>query len=454
MTTLLNILISHAYDEKELAEAWKHLLETTSSHAIEVWFSSDLQATGGVPPGEDWRQDLYHRLAASNFVLAIQTPSSASRSWIMWECGIAHGIYSRQTTTQRSRQGAPAPGRQERGVIPIVYGMGRGDLANPLTTYQIYEGEDEDHVRQVCEYLLREAGLKPEAFVFKEPLAVYFRTIQAFHPRKMITIQEMQMWRERFEQLIQTGNMREILAQRQLMYASFPTPFKPIDLILHDLLSDILLKQKQYTQARQEVEHALALASNDIHLLHRQVLILAEQREFTSAETALQRILLAHPQLRLHPEIGSLHGRLQRQIWQMNAEPARLDAAIQAYLDVYDADPLQYFPGINAAELLLARGDVQRAEEVLQELLTTCQQLQGQRETSYWLDFTLGEIYLGLGNSDLAPAMYQSGLMRTPTPQPRERESALNGALRMIELRHLPAEVQEQIRRLFSLDNA
>jgi len=450
MTTLLKILISHAYDEKDLAEAWKKLLETTSSHAIEVWFSSDLQATGGVPPGEDWRRDLEYRLAESHFVLAIQTPSSASRSWIMWECGIAHGIYHRQTNRGSS---AARQNRQERGVIPIVYAMGRGDLANPLTTYQIYEGEQRDQVHQVCEFLLREAGLQPEAFLFREPLDTYLRTIQAFHPRQMITIQEAQMWRERFEQLIQTGRLHDIATLRQMMYASFPHPFKPCDLILHDLLSDILLKQRKYTEAQEEIGYALALAGNDMHLLHRQVLILAEQREFASAVDALQRILQSHPHLRLNPEIGSLHGRLCRQLWESSATPAHLDAAIQAYLDLYEADRGHYFPGINAAELLLVKGAIPQAEDILQELQITCQRLHAQMETSYWLAFTLGEVYLGLREYDQAVHMYRTGLKRTPAPQARERESALNGALRMIRLRPVPADIEGQIRRLFALES-
>jgi tetratricopeptide (TPR) repeat protein len=453
MTTFLKILISHAYDEKDLAEAWKKLLETTSSHAIEVWFSSDLQATGGVPPGEDWRRDLEHRLAESNFVLAIQTPSSASRSWIMWECGIAHGIYHRQMTTRNSHASSARESRQEHGVIPIVYAMGRSDLANPLTTYQIYEGEDEEQVHQVCEYLLREAGLQPEPFVFNEPLATYFRKIQAFHPRKMVSAQETQMWRERFEQHIQAGRIHEIVTLRQMMYASFPPPFKPHDLILHDLLSDILLKQQKYAEAREEVEYALTLASNDMHLLHRQVLILAEQREFASAVAALQRILQSYSHLRLNPEIGSLNGRLCRQLWESSGTPAHLDEAIRAYFDLYEADRGQYFPGINAAELLLVKGETQQAEAILQELQRTCQRLHAQMETSYWLDFTLGEVYLGLRDYDQAVSMYRTGLNRKPAPQERERESALNGALRMIKLRPVPAEIQVQIRHLFSLES-
>src|SRR5579871_4878404 len=113
----LKILISHAHDERALAAAWKELIETVSLGTIEVWFSSDTHATGGVSIGRDWRADLYNKLDESNFILAILTPMSFSRPWIMWECGVASGI------------------NKARGIIPIVYAIGRGDLANPLAVY-------------------------------------------------------------------------------------------------------------------------------------------------------------------------------------------------------------------------------------------------------------------------------------------------------------------------------
>ncbi len=447
MTTLLKILISHAYDEKELAEAWKKLLETTSAHAISVWFSSDLQATGGVPPGEDWRRDLEQRLTESDFVLAIQTPSSASRSWIMWECGIAHGIYHKQLSSGKTR--ASAKGQRYHGVIPIVYAMRRDELTNPLTTYQIYEGEDTAQVRQVCEYLLREAGLQPEDFHFKEPLAVYLSAIQAFHPRKMATAQEINMWREHFEQLIKSSRHNEIASHRQMMYASLPSRQTAVDLTLHDTLSSVLLAQQRYAEAKEEIDYALTLASDNIRLLHRKALILLEQRNLTEAEEILQHIFSSNPGLSSNTEIGSLHGRLQRELWLLTHDPIKLDTAIQAYLKVYEADKTQYFPGINAAELLLSRGEMQLAEEILREILIICKRLQEQMERSYWIDFTLGEAYLGLENIEQAIRMYQTGLNRSSPPSPRDREAAAKGAMRMIDLKKLPDEIKERIKRLF-----
>ncbi len=58
MPSRLKVLISHAYDEKELANAWKMLLDAISGKKIEVWFSSDLHAEGGGLPGVDWHNDL------------------------------------------------------------------------------------------------------------------------------------------------------------------------------------------------------------------------------------------------------------------------------------------------------------------------------------------------------------------------------------------------------------
>src|SRR3977135_3516040 len=105
----LKVMISHAHDEKGLAAAWKQLISTASMGAVETWFSSDVTATGGIGLGQEWRSDLYKRLSESNLILSIQTPSSAGRPWIMWECGVASGV------------------KKIRGIIPIVYSLGRAD---------------------------------------------------------------------------------------------------------------------------------------------------------------------------------------------------------------------------------------------------------------------------------------------------------------------------------------
>jgi len=447
MSSRLKILISHAYDEKELAKAWKMLLDAISGQKIEVWFSSDLHAEGGVLPGVDWHNDLEQRLLESDFVLAIQTPSSVARIWIMWECGIAHGIYGWRDAEQQTRRSKKSP--LKHGIIPIAFAIERGNLVNPLNMYQVFEGDNADQVRQVCAHLLVEAGITPADYIFDEPLATYFSSIQAFHPRKMVTAQEMNMWHERFERLIKEGKQQtDLISTRQMMYTSLGPTFKPLDLALHDTLSSLLLDQEKYSEALQEIEYALQLTWDDLRLLHRKALALLGLKRYDEAAVALQHIFSLDATLRLNPEIGSLQGRVYREHWQATGDLAMLDAAIQAYLKIYIDDKKQYFPGINAAALLLHTSAPQQAEGIFQEILTTCLPLQARPETSYWVDFTIGEAYLGLDHVQEALAAYQAGTKRDPAPAPRDRDSALGGIKRMAECKKLAKDEVAQLTQI------
>jgi tetratricopeptide (TPR) repeat protein len=423
----LNVLISHAHDEKGLAAAWKEVLETTSSGAIDTWFSSDTQASGGMVIGGEWRGHLYGKLATSDFILAIQTPTSAGRPWIMWECAAASGI------------------DKVRGIIPVVYSMGSGDLANPLTSYQVYVGEDPDRVREICERLAREAGLTPPAAIYAEPIKVYLDAVALHRPRKALGVEQMALWRNRFEELIRSGRSGEVGPQRQLMYTSLGKPFRPLEPTIHELLSRILLDQRDFRAAIEEADHALSLLEDDVQLLHRKALALTELQELESARQLVERIIALNEELRLNPEIASLLGRISRERWSVSGKVEDLDEAIAAYYRAYDADRTQYYPGINAAELALRRGDVARAEQIFHEVLDTCAQLQQRPVVSFWVDFTAGSAHLGFGDVEAALAEYQKGISRLPSPSLRERDSAAKGVRRMVAAKELPDEVAERI---------
>lgn len=209
---------------------------------IEVWFSSDSSASGGMEIGREWRENLEDCLRECHFVLAIQTPSSAGRPWIMWECGLASGV------------------SRERGIIPIVYGMGLGDLANPLHTFQAYPGERPEKMSEVCRRLTEKAGLRPPDHVFETPIKAYLEAVALHRPRKALRAEQMELWRNRFEELMRTGRDHEVRAARDLMYTSLGKPFQPVEPAMHELLSRILLDQKENELAVEEVDYALRVA--------------------------------------------------------------------------------------------------------------------------------------------------------------------------------------------------
>lgn len=451
--TKMKIMISHAYDEKELAEAWKELIESISEHAITVWFSSDLRGTGGMTPGEDWRRELERKLVENNLILAIQTPSSVTHAWIVWECGISHGIHANGVVKKLGKAWSifSAKGAvQDYGIIPVVYSMKRGDLTNPLNTYQVYEGDDPAQVRQICEYLVKKVGLELDGYVFEKSVAAYLRARAAFHPRKQATEEQINVWRARFQQLVAAGRTDEILSTRLRMYASLVTPFEPVEPTIHEMLSQILLDGEHYREVLEEVNYALCLLKDDTDLLYRKALAEVELHNLQNAEELIKHIFSLDKEMFTDPEIASLEGRILRERWILTHDSQELDGAIAAYLRAYEAHPTQYYPGINAAELLLTRGDINQAEHIFRKLLDICHQRRNEQLVSYWVDFTLGAIYLGLGDVTAAIAAYQQGLLRSPSPSSRHRKSALKGAKRMTEARKLPIEIMKEIEVLLT----
>ncbi len=434
MVREIKVLISHAHNEKALAKAWHELIENLTLGIVKTWFSSDTSPDGGINIGKEWRDDLYNKLSQSDFIIAIQTPSSSGRPWIMWECGVASGI------------------NKERGIIPIIYSIERSDLANPLSSYQVYKGDDEMQVREVCERIVKQAEINRNELLLDTSVKTYFKSVELYGSQKSLFVEEIEIWRERFEKLIREGRAGEIIGIRETMYASFGKLFKPSEqtLVIHELLSQILLEQKHSEKALEETNYALSLLNKDTILLHRKALILVELHNLQEAEALIKRIISIDQDLRSNSEIASLEGRLFREKWSSTKDTQDLEAAIEAYHRAYEADKTQYYPGINAASLALAKGDQPLAEQIFQEVLETCEQLQQRQVVSYWVDFTAGEAYLGLGQVEKAIEEYRKGLTRNPFPSERERNSALKGASRIIEVKNISKDIYAQIKALLA----
>lgn len=427
----LRIFISHHHSDKDLAEAWKRLIETFSARQIEVWYSGDISPESGVAMGKDWHEQLFQQLAECRFVIAIQTLANYNRPWVMWECGLASGV------------------TRERGIIPIVYGIERDELRSPLSIYQGYDGEDQEQIQEVCLRLARETGLEFSHQALSRALRTYLSTIKSFHPRKWVSAEQMDTWLNRFKELDQTGRANEIFVARQLMYSSYMQPFQPVKAEIHGWLCEALVDQQLYQDAIQEADYALHLDQDNTEWLYYKALALVELQNLQIAEELVQRIFALNPALKVNQELASLAGRIYRERWLLTEDRTYLEAAFQIYYEAYQANK-HYFPGINAAELALTKGDNLLAERITHEVLNLCKRLQSVQVVSYWADFTAGQAYLCLGEVELAQAEYQRGLGRSVPPPPRACESAAKGAARMVAARKLPEEVAEAIKKLLA----
>lgn len=217
-----------------------------------------------------------------------------------------------------------------------------------------------------------------------------------------------------------------------------PEPFKPSELTmpLHELLSRVLLEQQCYAEALEEAEYALSIVDDDTEMLHRKALALVELGNKADGLRVVQSLMQNNPYFRDNPELASLEGRIYREQWLLNKDPQDLERAYDAYHRAYSADKTQYYPGINAASLALARDDKETAEAMFTELLEHCQR-QPASQRSFWAHFSIGEALLGLGDVEAALEAYQTGINLNPAPAPRDRESALKGVRRMLDYRNL-----------------
>lgn len=426
----LNIFISHSVVEKELADAWKVLLESLSLGTIKVWYSSDLNPEGGVPIGI-WRTNLYEELEKADIVLAIQTPISNGRPWIMWECGVASGI------------------NRKRNIIPVVYSIKRGKLGNPLQEYQAFEGDNEEQVRELCTRLLvKEARLTtPKRSTLTPSVKAYMSKVQIHSPQQQVSREEdIAYWRDRLATFAKEGRFDELYTQRQLMYSSLSKG--PLSFAIHDILSLYLHQQKKYAEALEEVDYALKLSSRNISLLHRKAMILLGKKEYIEAQKPIDQIIKLDQKLSINTEIAGLQGRLHREQWASTGDSRELDAAIEAYRRAYNADPSSYYAGLNTAELLILRGHIDEGKAIFQQVLILCQQLQNQPIVSFWVDFTVGEALFALDDGERAALEYRKGTQRNPAPGQQERDSAFGSVHRLSKVLQSPSATVDRIKEV------
>ncbi|MCK4260769.1 MAG: DUF4071 domain-containing protein [Halanaerobiales bacterium] len=388
---MVKVFISHSHEEKDLALAWQTLLDHISQGAIEVWLSSDTKPTGGMKIGGEWRDTIYNKLEKADYILAIISPRSIDRPWILWECGVASGT------------------DKERGIIPIVFSMPLSDFDGPLSTYQSYAGEEETKIIEICERLLVEAGLSPKKQYWQPIIDSYLSSIRLHRPPRNASPTAVSLWVRRIENYINSGRVSELHTLADSMYASLGSE-KAIDAQVHNLLSITFLEEKQYELALKEAKKALALLPDDLNLLHRKILVLLEMREHNQAKDNLDYIYGQFGEARYLPEIAGLEGRLYRELYELTGKEEELDNSINAYQIAYEKDPLNYYCGVNVVNLKLLKGEHDGAKEMANKVL------------------------------DEASKFYLKGTKRLPSPKPRHKESALKGIQRVFRSANYPKD--------------
>src|ERR1700728_4360676 len=82
------IFISHVHEDRELASAFSILLRDITAGVLPTFSSSDRTADGGIRYGTEWFQWIKESIESSDHLVALLTPHSLERPWILFEAGL------------------------------------------------------------------------------------------------------------------------------------------------------------------------------------------------------------------------------------------------------------------------------------------------------------------------------------------------------------------------------
>ena len=102
------VFISHDTRDAEIAEAFANLLRDASGGMLPSFRSSDKKGTAGIPFGEEWYAAVMSKLAQASDVVALLTPHSVGRPWILYEAGVAKGSRNTKAYGREGVGGTPA----------------------------------------------------------------------------------------------------------------------------------------------------------------------------------------------------------------------------------------------------------------------------------------------------------------------------------------------------------
>lgn len=160
-------------------------------------------------------------------------------------------------------------------------------------------------------------------------------------------------------------------------------------------------------------EEGLQAFPGDLRLIQLQALALARTGATRRANAILEQLRLSGHK---DEETLGILARTHKDFWQLAADPdekrKHLKTSYELYLEGYNRNK-GYYTGINAASMGLIYGEKDAAREIAQAVVDMCLNklavLGPDSDEAYWLEATLAEAYLILGDVPQAEHYYKRG---------------------------------------------
>jgi hypothetical protein len=160
------IFISHDHRDAQLAEAFANLLTDASGGALMSFRSSDRKGGAGIEFGAEWYTEIMGKINDATDVVALLTPNSTDRPWILYEAGVAKG-------------------KLDKPVFGLVVGAPFDQATKgPFAQFQ-NSGDDEDSLSKlVLQLITRNSDAKPREVAVRREVNAFREEVAKLAPAK------------------------------------------------------------------------------------------------------------------------------------------------------------------------------------------------------------------------------------------------------------------------------
>jgi hypothetical protein len=161
------VFISHDSRDAALAEAFSKLLTSVSGGVLKSFRSSDHKTTQGIEYGVEWYPAIRSKLDEAGDVVALLTPRSFERPWILFECGIAKGKLDGR-------------GGQEKKIKALAIGVPLTKISGPFAQFQNCPFEIDPMTKLVMELVNQIPNADPDRDAIKMQTEQFFKKAKEF----------------------------------------------------------------------------------------------------------------------------------------------------------------------------------------------------------------------------------------------------------------------------------
>lgn len=171
------VFVSHDTRDADLAEAFDNLLTDASGGVVKTFRSSDRKGQAGIEYGAEWFPAIMAKLNDATDVVALLTPSSIDRPWILYEAGVAKG---KLNTT----------------VFGVALGISLPKASvGPFAQFQNCADDQESLTKLVLQLIRRNPDANPREEAVARQVAAFLEAVQAMFKKRSgksgATAQEM-----------------------------------------------------------------------------------------------------------------------------------------------------------------------------------------------------------------------------------------------------------------------